>query len=125
MRIPDGWAYNHTTGSLVQITDTPTFCDTGYCIKLKCNLYGCKQASHNWFLHLTNGLKQQGFQTATINPCLFIKEDILICLYTDDCCIFAHDDSTINKLINDLCNDSFLLKDEGNIKDSRSPRQAS
>jgi hypothetical protein len=117
MRIPDGWAYDHTTESLVQITDTPTFRDSGYCIKLQRNLYGCKQASRNWYIHLTNGLKRRGFQPSTIDPCLYIKDDCLICLYTDDCCIFAHDDAIIDKLIQDLRDDSFLLKDEGDIED--------
>jgi hypothetical protein len=40
-----------------------------------------------------------------------------VSLYMDDCGIFAHDNKIINKLIQDLQNDAFLLKDKGNIED--------
>lgn len=88
MHIPSGWAYDHTTDSLGQIMDTPTLRDTDYCIKLWCNLYSCKQASRNWYLHLTDSLKHLGFQASMINPCLFIKHDCLICLYTQMIAVF-------------------------------------
>ena len=56
MQIPPGFAYDPPTHQLKQ-TDDPRFKDNQYCIKLKRNLYGCKQASRNWFLFLTKGLQ--------------------------------------------------------------------
>ena len=44
------------------------------------------------------------------------KPSNVICLYTDDCCIFAKDSTTIHHLISNL-SDDFLLKDEGSIED--------
>jgi hypothetical protein len=38
-------------------------------------------------------------------------------IVSSNCCIFAHDDVIINRLIKDLRDNSFLLKDKGNIED--------
>jgi hypothetical protein len=37
-------------------------------------------------------------------------------IYTDDCLIFAKEDSTIDTLINNL-SQTFLLEDQGNVQD--------
>jgi hypothetical protein len=117
MRIPEGWAYDCSTKQLVQVSDVPAYRDHEFAIKLEKNLYGCKQASRNWYLHLKAGLERRGFAASTIDPCLFIRDNCLICLYTDDCCIFAHDDTIIDDLIKELADDGFLLTDEGDIED--------
>ena len=83
-------------------------------MKLKCNLYGCKQASRNWFLHLTQGLLKLGFCQSTTDSCLFIRDDCILVVYVDDCLIFAEDDTVINDLIKALLAD-FLLQDEGDV----------
>ena len=115
MRIPQGFAFDPSTGRLVQ-SDDPKHKDTKHCIKLKRNLYGCKQASRNWFLHLSQGLQAKGFVPSKTDPCLFIRNDAIICLHTDDCCVFAKNDKIIDDLIATL-SDEFLLKDKGNIED--------
>ena len=115
MRIPQGFAYDPQTNSLIQ-QDDPTYKDTQHCIKLKRNLYGCKQASRNWFLHLSKGLEAKGFIPSKTDPCLFMRHDAIICLYTDDCCVFAKDNKIIDKLLSDLLKD-FILKDEGSVED--------
>ncbi len=46
MKVPQGW-YVNSTGELAQHND-PTYNDTSYYLKLKRNLYGCKQAARNW-----------------------------------------------------------------------------
>jgi hypothetical protein len=53
LRIPQGWFVKD--GKLRQ-HENPRFNDTHYYMKFKRNLYGCKQAARNWFLHLTQGL---------------------------------------------------------------------
>ncbi len=50
IRIPQGWFVKD--GNLCQ-HDNPKYNDTKFYMKLKQNLYGCKQAAHNWFHHLT------------------------------------------------------------------------
>jgi len=64
---------------------------------------------------LKKGLLSRGFVQSKIDPCLFIRKDCIIVLYTDDCLFFANDDSTINDLCKCLSTE-FLLKDEGNIE---------
>jgi hypothetical protein len=59
MKVPQGW-YVDSTGNLRQHPD-PKYNDTTHYLKLKRNLYGCKQAARNWFKHLTNGLIAEGY----------------------------------------------------------------
>jgi hypothetical protein len=42
-------------------------------MKLKRNLYGCKQAAQNWFKPLTDGLLKQGFIVFTIRKIVSIS----------------------------------------------------
>ena len=67
-------------------------------------------------MHLKKGLEEHGFHASTVDSCLFIHNDCLLLLYTDDCCIFAFNDKTIDDLCLSL-GSSFLLKDEGSIED--------
>ena len=55
-----------------------------YVLKLNKNLYGLKQANHNWFIMLSNGLKDRGFTSSQIDPCVFYKEDMIFLVYVDD-----------------------------------------
>jgi len=51
MKVPQGWFYCPTEKKLRQFAD-PKHTDPSYFIKLKKNLYGCKQAAFNWYQHL-------------------------------------------------------------------------
>ena len=115
MRIPPGFAHDPNTNQLRQTAD-PKFKDFQHCIKLKRNLCGCKQASRNWFLFLTEGLKKDGFVPSESDPCLFLRHDAVMCLHTDDCCIFALDSATIDNLLKSPSTE-FILKDEGSTED--------
>lgn len=84
-------------------------------IKLKKTLYGLSQASRSWFLTISAGLKSRGFRQSEIDPCLFIKDDIICLIYVDDTIFFARDDETINAMISDLQRD-FDLTDEGDVE---------
>jgi len=83
-------------------------------MKLERNLYGCKQAAQNWFLHLTKGLLKLGFCQSATDKCMFLRDDCILVVYVDDCLIFAQQDDTINALIKALSAD-FLLQDEGDV----------
>ncbi len=90
MRLPQGWRAA-PDGTLQPHWD-PKFHDTTHYIQLKCNLYGCKQAAHNWFQHLNQGILAEGFQQSKIDP------------------------SIINDLIKNL-SQTFLLEDQGSVHD--------
>jgi hypothetical protein len=115
MRIPQGWYISPTEGTL-QRHDNPRHNDTNHYIRLKRNLYGCRQAAHNWFQHLKRGILAQGFHQSDIDPCLFLRSDCIMILYTDDTLIFAREDSTIDQLIKDLSS-TFLMEDQGTVND--------
>ena len=71
MQIPQGWTYDPMQQQIVQ-SDDPKSIDQDYFIRLQCNLYGCKQAAQNWYLHLKASLEARGFVPSKIDPCLYI-----------------------------------------------------
>jgi hypothetical protein len=112
MKVPQGW-FVSPTGELAQHQDSKHN-ESSYYLKLKHNLYGCKQAARNWFKHLTNGLLQQGFTQSKTDSCLFLRNDCILVVYVDDCLIFSQSDTIINDLIKEL-SETFLLQDEGDV----------
>lgn len=114
MRVPQGW-FVDSNGVMGPHPD-PTFNDTKHFIKLKRNLYGCHQATRNWFTYLTKGLLAHGFKQSVHEPCLYLHHDCIMIVYTDDCLIFAKDDSTIDTSIKAL-SETYLLEDQGTVSD--------
>jgi hypothetical protein len=49
-----------------------------YVLKLKESIYGLKQASLNWFEKLKQGLMDRGFTPSEIDPCLYLKESMVL-----------------------------------------------
>lgn len=89
----------------------------GYVLKLKKSLYGLKQASLNWFEKLKQGLKDRGFTPSEIDPCLYLKENMVLLTYVDDCIIISPSKDTINRLIASMQSgpENFKLTDEGDV----------
>jgi hypothetical protein len=114
MRMPQGWFVDQS-GNLRPHPD-PKHHDMQHFIQLKKNLYGCKQAARNWFQYLTQGLIAHGFVQSKIDPCLYMHNDCIMVVYTNDCLIFAKDDSTIDNLLTSL-SDTYLLEDQGATND--------
>jgi hypothetical protein len=54
-----------------------------WALKLKRNLYGLVQASRNWFLKLSAIYERLLFKQSKYGPCLFLRKDMIIVLYTD------------------------------------------
>jgi hypothetical protein len=46
--------------------------DKTHVLKLLKNMYGLKQAGHNWYNRLTDELLNNGFQQSQVDKCLFI-----------------------------------------------------
>jgi hypothetical protein len=112
MKVPQGWFVN-TSGQLEQHSDVK-YNDTQHYLALKKSLYGCKQAPHNWFKTLTEGLIKEGFQQSITDSCLFLRHDCIIIVYVDDCLFFSPHSSTIDNVIECLSK-TFKIKDEGNV----------
>ena len=64
--------------------------------------------------HLFTPLISCSLIQSNIDPCLFIRNDCILMVYTDDCLMFTQDNTTINDLCKCLSTE-FLLQDEGNI----------
>ena len=86
-----------------------------YVLKLKKNLYGLKQASYNWSELLNTGLFKLGFKQSKVDPCLYLKDDIICAIYVDDTIFWAPKDSIIDKTISELRALNFDLTDEGDV----------
>jgi hypothetical protein len=89
-----------------------------WALKLKHNLYGLIQASRNWFLKLSAIYERLGFKQSAFYPCLFLRKDMIIVLYNDDCLLYARDTKEIEYFVKTLCDDYKLtLNDPDTIDD--------
>jgi hypothetical protein len=89
-----------------------------WALKLKRNLYGLVQASRNWFLKLSAIDERLGFKQSKSDPCLFLRKDMIIVLYTDDCLLYARDTKYIDSFVKTLRDDYKLtLNDPDPIDD--------
>jgi hypothetical protein len=89
-----------------------------WALKLKRNLYGLVRASRNWFLKLSAIYERRGFKQSTSDPCLFLRKDMIILLYNDDCLIYARDTTDIDTFVETLRDDYKLtLNDPDPIDD--------
>jgi hypothetical protein len=104
MRIPQGVSVKTADGG-------------EYLLKLRKNLYGLKQGSHNWFKHLKKGLMTRGLKPSEIDPCLYLKKGLAVLTYVDDCILVSTSQKSIDDLIESLekGKEKFLLTDEGDI----------
>jgi len=83
-----------------------------YVLKLKKSLYGLKQAPRLWFKTLEKSLHDRGFRSSAIDPCLFLKEDLIALVYVDDVLFFGKSEKIIDKMIESL-KKNFDLNVEG------------
>ena len=90
-------------------------------LKLNNSLYGLKQAPKTFYEKLRDGLLERGFTQSMIDPCLFMKSDMICLIYVDDTIITGPDPIAIEKLIKSLgvAEDeqihTFELRDEGEV----------
>jgi Reverse transcriptase (RNA-dependent DNA polymerase) len=104
LRLPAGWTHIDEHGN------------NDYCLQLIKNLYGTKSGARNWFLHLKEGLLQEGFKQSNIDPCLFLRQDCMLVIYTDDTILLGASQDTLLATIMSLSN-RFSLKDKGEVND--------
>jgi hypothetical protein len=58
-------------------------------LKLKKSLYGLVQAPKTWDDHLSEALKQLGYQSSDNDSCMFIGNDLIMLVYVDDILVFG------------------------------------
>jgi hypothetical protein len=88
-----------------------------WALKLKRNLYVFVQASRIWFLKLSAIYERLGFKQSKSDPCLFLRKDMIIVLYTDDCLICAQDTKDIDSFVKTLRDDYKLTLNDPDLID--------
>jgi hypothetical protein len=86
-----------------------------YCLKLKKNIYGTKQAGRVWnkFVH-NKRLIKLGYTVSRIDSCVYYKRSSVFMLYVDDGIFAGPDKAEIANLIKEL-QDEFNVTDEGTL----------
>jgi hypothetical protein len=87
---------------------------TEYVLLLSKNLYGLGQAGNNWLDKLRNSLISHGFKQTCVDPCLLIRNDLMLFVYVDDNLVFAKNDEFLEKLILSL-KEEFVLTYQGDV----------
>jgi len=75
MEIPPGWE---------ECTSTSAKSKGRLVCKLKRSIYGLHQSSRCWFQKLQLALERLGFRRLETEPCIFIKDGCIICVFVDD-----------------------------------------
>ena len=69
-------------------------------LKINKSLYGLKQAYHNWYENLKQYFLDRYFTLSNIDPCIFMKDGMLLLVYFDDYIILAEYEARIDVLVN-------------------------
>lgn len=85
-----------------------------YILKIKKNVYRLKHANYGWSKTLKTGLFKLGFKRNKVDPCLYLKYDIICAIYDDDTFFWSINDSILDRPINELKELNFNLTDKGN-----------
>jgi hypothetical protein len=104
MKPPEGYEQYSTDGRLL------------YCLLLKA-LYGLKQGGRQWYLKLSEVMKEIGFRKVRSEPCVYIWEDstggkVVVPTYVDDCYIIGKSKNGIQHIKAQL-RKRFKLRDLG------------
>ena len=90
-------------------------------LRLLKSLYGLRQAPRTFFEKLRQGLLDRGYVQSDIDPCLFMKQDVICVCYVDDTIFAGPDPQILEKEIKSLGvsdkeqRHSFALRDEGEV----------
>ncbi len=100
------------------ISGVPDGESTSYVLKLRKSLYGLKQASANWHDLLKTSLVSRGFKESVADPCVFIRKDMIVLVYVDDCILISRKSDVIDEFILSLIEgpEKFAFTDEGDLR---------
>ena len=87
-------------------------------LKLEKNLYGLKDGGLTWFNYLKKGLIARGFKQSQVEPCLFVKRELIPGTYVDDCVALCPQQKPIDDFIESMKKD-YDLTDDKSIRSVR------
>ena len=83
-------------------------------------IYGLVQASRQWWIKYVEKLKKIGFEGGYPDPCLYSRRDengvVFLAVWVDDS-LLVGDSKAIDKAIQDLKGEGFVLKEDGSLDD--------
>ena len=85
-------------------------------VKMLRSAYGRTDAPKIWFKCLHEALIKLGFVQSTNDPCLFFREDIILCVYVDDLAIAAKNHEVIKTMVKDFEKLGFSLTYESTLE---------
>jgi hypothetical protein len=85
-----------------------------FCLKLRKNIYGTKQAGRVWNRHVNKGLRKLGFKASLIDSCVYYHGKTTFMLYVDDGIFVGPDKEEIATLIRRM-QGAFNITDKGDI----------
>ena len=83
---------------------------------LKKNLYGLRDAGKTWWEHPSEGLIELGVHQTQTDQCVFIKDDVIILIYLDDCIILFKNKQSIIKIL-ELSRKNYTITYEGEMEE--------
>ena len=86
-------------------------------LKLKKNLYGQKQGSRVWFIHLCDKILVLGYKQSKFDECIFYKGDLIFFFYVDDGIFLYPDKRKVDDAIKELNHANMDLEDQGALAD--------
>ena len=89
----------------------------GTCLRLVKSLYGLSVAPRLWYEHVTEALLDQGFKPSATDPCLLVKDTMMIVLYVDDLGIAYSNKKDLNQLFKKLTERGLEFTREGTFAD--------
>jgi hypothetical protein len=87
------------------------------CLRLNKSIYGLSVAPKLWYEHLFAALKKDGFVPSKYDPCLLLKEDMMLVIYVDDVGIAAKNKRDVDSLVQRLMDQGFKLTREGTFSE--------
>ena len=83
-------------------------------------IYGLVQASRQWWIKYVEKLRKIGFEGGYPDPCLYSRRDedgvVFLAVWVDDS-LLVGDRKAIDKAIQDLKDEGFVLKEDGSLDD--------
>jgi len=79
----------------------------------KC-IYGLKQSGREWYFRLSNLLKSIGFEICPKEPCLLVKDEVLLFIYVDYILVMSK--KQVYERFRDLLKIEFKIKELGKPK---------
>ena len=71
-----------------------------FVMKITTSLYGDQRAANLWYRKIRESLeKDLNFVCSEYDPCLFIRDDCLLCLYVDDAILHARSDAVLEDVL--------------------------